>query len=535
MNFFLRLLAITAFCLCLCADLSAAPSVRQRQAEFRVPEGLRGRVDFWIDVFARYGKNQVVIHHRNYPQAVFGVLDLRQAAQDMGPVQLSVYKKKREKELIAQVEGVLTGLAGGRSPDSAFERHVQTAMRLVPGGPGKYREAVKEGLVRSQTGIREKYAEAVRRSGRYMHILERIFVRDYGLPVELTRLPFIESSFDYQAYSSVGAAGIWQFMRSTGRKYMTINNVVDERRDVIASTRAAARYLQHAYNSLGSWPLAITSYNHGVAGVARKVRQLGTSNIVELVEHPRERLFGFASSNFYPEFLAALEVYDRRREYFPEVREEAPVHISEHHLKSATSAEYAAKKLGVSLETLRELNTALSDKIWKGAARIPAGYSLKIPGERSYTLAELQTPEPSPVERTVVSSAAAGSTYKVKPGDTLYGIARKYNTSAQALQKLNGLKAPRIRVGQVLQISGSAEREIATEKSQSRAASAVSAAPQVLRKKNQEADPARTHVVRDGESLWIIARKYKVKLESLRKVNGLKDSRVKPGQKLVIP
>ena len=302
----LRLLAILFIFFVQSGALSAAPAHHSRHSEFRVSEGLRARVDFWIDIFARYGKHQMVIHHRHYPQAIFGVLDLRQAAQEMGPVQLDLYRKKQEKALVARIERVLTMLAEGGQPTDPFEQHVQSVMRLIPGGPGKYREAIKEELVRSQTGIREKYAEAIRRASRYMHILERIFVRDYGLPMELTRLPFIESSFDYQAYSSVGAAGIWQFMRATGRKYMTINNVVDERRDVIASTRAAARYLQNAYNALGSWPLAVTSYNHGVVGVARKVRRLGTSNITEIIEHPRERLFGFASSNFYPEFLAAL-------------------------------------------------------------------------------------------------------------------------------------------------------------------------------------------------------------------------------------
>jgi membrane-bound lytic murein transglycosylase D len=94
-------------------------------------------------------------------------------------------------------------------------------MTYVPGGRQKYQRTLNEDLIRSQTGIREKCREALRRSGRYIHAMERIFVQEYGLPVELTRIPFIESSFDYEAYSSVGAAGIWQFMRSTARLYMT--------------------------------------------------------------------------------------------------------------------------------------------------------------------------------------------------------------------------------------------------------------------------------------------------------------------------
>src|SRR4029453_7063103 len=98
----------------------------------------------------------------------------------------------------------------------------------------------------------------------------RIF-RDEGLPVELTRLPLIESCFDVEAYSKVGAAGIWQFMPATGRLYMEVSSSVDERRDPIPPPRAAARYLSRSYERLGNWPLAITSYNHGPNGMARAI------------------------------------------------------------------------------------------------------------------------------------------------------------------------------------------------------------------------------------------------------------------------
>jgi membrane-bound lytic murein transglycosylase D len=115
---------------------------------------------------------------------------------------------------------------------------------------------------------------------------------EQGLPVELTRLPLIESGFELHARSHVGAAGIWQFMPRTGRLFMRVDTLVDERRDPIAATRGAARFLRRLHDRLGTWPLAITAYNHGPTGVARAVRGLGTRDIGTIVSRYDGPAFG---------------------------------------------------------------------------------------------------------------------------------------------------------------------------------------------------------------------------------------------------
>ena len=110
-------------------------------------------------------------------------------------------------------------------------------------------------------------------SGQYMIFLKKIF-KKYDLPEELIVLPHVESSFNYKAYSSAGAAGIWQFTRGTGKQYLKISYEVDERLDPILSTEAAAKLLKRNYEVLGSWPLAITAYNHGAYGMKRAVKKL---------------------------------------------------------------------------------------------------------------------------------------------------------------------------------------------------------------------------------------------------------------------
>ena len=118
------------------------------------------------------------------------------------------------------------------------------------------------------------------------------------MPVELSVLPHVESSFNPEAYSHVGAAGIWQFIRSTGKRYMQIDHLIDERMDPFASTKAAAKLLRHNYQLTQSWPLALTAYNHGVASMRRAINTLGTRDIAVIVRKYKGRAFGFASRNF---------------------------------------------------------------------------------------------------------------------------------------------------------------------------------------------------------------------------------------------
>ena len=149
----------------------------------------------------------------------------------------------------------------------------------------------------------DRFREGLIRSGAYVDQIKEIF-RSYGLPSDLAYLPHVESSFNPKAYSKFGAAGLWQFMRSTGKRFLEIDYTLDERRDPIRASHAAARLLKENYKALGTWPMAITAYNHGLAGMMRATRSKG--NYEAIFKQYRSRLFKFASRNFYSEFLAAV-------------------------------------------------------------------------------------------------------------------------------------------------------------------------------------------------------------------------------------
>lgn len=522
----LYLAGFLVFCGLAATEVSAYPyKSHPVSSEFRTPPKLRGRVDFWKDVFTKYDKEHIVIHHREYPQVVFNVIDLTSESIGISKAEFLRFRKGVEKKAVEEVRTAIKYLATDAQPETRLQKTISAKMQFLGRGTAKYKRIIKDDLIRTQTGIRERFADSIRRSGRYLPIIEKIFVEEFGLPVELTRLPFIESSFDYTAYSSVGAAGIWQFMPRTAKIYMTVNKYVDERRDPIEASRGAAKYLRDAYRRLGNWPLAITSYNHGVGGVASKVAKIGTSDIVRLIDHPEA--FGFASSNFYPEFLAALEVYNNYEDHFPGLQREPPIKAREVVIGRPVSAPYMAKQLGVGIEALKVVNYALSQSVWQGKYLIPAGYRLKVPHHEdlhlAYARASAQEVRPI-VSAPPSSSIYGGVNYKVRRGDTLIGIAQKYHATVEDIKALNNLKSNSIRVGQTLKVKAAENEEMPVR-------SAPKPAPKVAKTKFE------TYKVRKGDTLWALSIKFGVPIQAIKDANrdSIVGNKLTGGKSIRIP
>jgi membrane-bound lytic murein transglycosylase D len=163
------------------------------------------------------------------------------------------------------------------------------------------------GNIRAQQGLCEMVDEGIQRA---QALLPRILpiLHEHKVPAELAALPLVESTYNPKAYSKAGAVGLWQFIRSTGKRYLTITRARDDRRDPLRATEAAARLLRHNYEALGSWPLAIVAYNHGREGIMTARTAVGSNAIEDIVARYAGPRFGFASKNFYAEFLAALKV-----------------------------------------------------------------------------------------------------------------------------------------------------------------------------------------------------------------------------------
>jgi membrane-bound lytic murein transglycosylase D len=425
--------------------VSAAPS------DFPNPAGLTPQVEFWKKVFAEYSENQVAIHDDAYLDKIYTVIDLRPLATSGADDEtLRRERHRRQQQELNRIDATLARLArGGFAPDDldARERAIWEMFRDVD-EPRKYTKARER--VRAQQGVRERFRRGLEISRRYLPYMEDIFRRE-GLPVELTRLPFVESSFNIHAYSKAGAAGIWQFIPSSARIYLRLNSVEDSRRDPLYATLGAARHLRDDYEALGTWPLAITAYNHGRAGVARAVQKLDTTDIVKIIDDYNGKSFGFASRNFYAEFLAALEVERDYKEHFGEVRFAPRLQYQEVKTKDYLRFSTVAKLAGCSPEELRELNPGFTNEVFEGKLYVPKNYTVRVPAGQAQAFREAYGDLAA--DERFSQQRRAFIAHRVTPGQTIGGIAKRYRTTVAAIQVANGLRDPkRLRAGQVLKI-----------------------------------------------------------------------------------
>jgi membrane-bound lytic murein transglycosylase D len=274
---------------------------------------LEPQVAFWRKVYAEWGRSQVALHDDRHMGLVYEVVDLPgEAGGGFTPSQKALVQERFDywKYRLRNLEDKLAS----RAPLDAADQ--QLARRI--GEHADVRTAIRGAAerLRYQRGLRERFKRGLEISGRYDEHFRRIF-RNAGLPEELAFLPHVESSFQANARSSAGAVGIWQFTAGAARTFMNGQDSVAARLDPIASAHGAARYLSHAYGKLGSWPLAVTSYNHGIGGMQKAKNTYGHNfeRIVQDYDHP---LFGFASRNYYAEFLAAAEIASDPDRFFPE-------------------------------------------------------------------------------------------------------------------------------------------------------------------------------------------------------------------------
>ena len=445
---------------------SATPLQAERVAAgdpFAVPAGLRTQVEFWKRIFGEYSSRQVVIHDTLHLDRVYSVIDLRDLAEEgLSAVQSEVYQRELVAEEKERVRALLVRLhqVGGDADDLTPEARRIAQLFGTDAEPGEFLAAAAEDRVRAQAGLGERFAAGIEISRRYLPEMEATF-RRAGLPVELTRLPFVESCFNVRAYSKAGAAGIWQFMPATARLYMRVDDVVDERRDPMVATRAAARHLRRDYEALGAWPLAVTAYNHGRAGITRAVAAVGSTDIVQIIRHYDGPAFKFASRNFYAEFLAALDVERNAARYFGTLRPQVPLRTESVFVPNPVPLRTLAQRADVAPDTLAALNPALAPDVVEGRLPVPSGYLLHVPGgvaaevERrsaNAMAAERSQLKPKTTAAATKTKASVGYLrHRVQRGQTLTGIARRYGTSVAVIKRHNRLgPSARVRTGQSL-------------------------------------------------------------------------------------
>jgi membrane-bound lytic murein transglycosylase D len=495
--------------------LAALPLFAAESAVPR-PPGLERDVQFWIRVYTEVSTNGGFIHDDRNLGVVYEKLQF--------PSNLSPRERQNEvDEVRDKYIAALKRIASASGPLMGDDQRIKD-MWGAEGTPSRLLEATNN--IRFQLGQSDRFREGLVRSGAWASHIAEVFANQ-GLPAELAVLPHVESSFNPAAYSKVGAAGLWQFMRSTGRRYMRIDSAIDDRMDPFRSTEAAAQLLAYNYRVLGTWPLALTAYNHGAAGMRRAKNAMGTDDIERIVRHYKSPSFGFASRNFYVSFLAALEIDKNPEKYFGNIEPLPEVRFLEIATPSYVPISSLERILKVERSTLKSLNPALLPAVWNGQRHVPKGYRLRLPSEGEKWTTELLAQRLAPSEQ--YAGQPQERRHRIRSGETLSSVADRYGVTVQALAQLNGLSTnAKLRAGRSLELPTSPAVTVA-------AAASAPPAPAVSAAGTAEVEASSIYVVRRGDSISEISKKVGLREAQILKINKLKNPNyIYEGQKLAL-
>ncbi len=375
--------------------------------------------------------------------------------------------------------------------------------------PIEVNDLVKRYIYAYTTRYKKFMEESLARSGKYIDFI-RTVLQQQGIPKEIAYLPIIESGFRERARSWMWAKGIWQFMRSTARLYgLRVNWWVDERLDPIRSTYAAAKYLRDLYDRFGDWNLALAAYNGGERRVERAIRRAGSRDFWKIKRYLKRQ-----TANYVPAFMATVIIATNPEDYGIEFRPLPPFTYDEVEIPSPTDLRVVARCAGVSYATIREYNPHILRFTTPGNLK---KYTIRLPrGTKEKFLAEFS--KLSSRERL------RWTWYRVRRGDSLYRISRRFGVPIRAIMQANNLRSTRIRPGQRLLIPLSYSYSRAKKR----------ASRTLTRLARAKKKGALIYTVRRGDTLYGIARRFGVSVRRLKRWNGLRRNLIRPGQRLII-
>jgi membrane-bound lytic murein transglycosylase D len=359
----------------------SSPGMPLKSAEsnlFKVPEGLQSQVDFWTQIYGKYSSEYGILHDSKTVDLIYTVVDFtpitRSNLHPFTKEHRIHFKLETERSKIIKL---LKNFDRKTLPKNmtANEQRIWDYFKPIK-GKNKFKNAIEN--LRFQLGQKDFVEKAFFYSGIYLNQMEKIFLKE-NLPVELTRIPFVESSFNIMARSKVGASGIWQIMPSTGRKLIP-NDFVDYRNDPLKATELAAKLLKFNYKVLKVWPLAVTAYNHGPTGIRKLSLLHKTNDLTQLIKASYgTKSFAFASANFYTCFLAILNVEKNMKEYFPDIQKGTPLETTAVTLKKPLKFTQLLKFFNNDVKQLGLYNPHLTPTVKRSLKPIPKGSVIYLP------------------------------------------------------------------------------------------------------------------------------------------------------------
>ena len=474
---------------------------------FPRPAELEPAVNFWTKVYTEINDSHGFVHDSKHLDVIYEVVKI--PTKSTRRVQEKAIEKIKDK-----YSKILRSLAKGKQLNLTAEE--ERVLSLWPKGVSKKKLRKAARQLRFQKGQANKFRDGLIRSGQWISYIKKT-LSERGLPAEIASLPHVESSFNPAAASHAGAAGLWQFTRSTGRRFMRIDHVIDERLDPYMSTVAAVQLLERNHTTLKHWPLALTAYNHGVAGMRRAVRRLKTNSIETIIEKYKSRTFGFASRNFYPAFLAAVDIDKNPVRYFGHIQPEPSIDTTTAKAPQYFHIDTLKAAFNISIVELRRHNPSLKKSVWEGTKYVPQNFTLRIP------ITSLKG-DPSTIFGTIPSEKRFSKQqrdkyHRVRRGDTLSTIATRYGVGLTELVNFNGLNRHRpIYPGQRIHLPR-------------QKVSKYHAKPSIQKPIPEDGK----YVVRRGDSIHRIAQRFNIDENKIVKLNPMQNQNLlQIGQILIL-
>lgn len=423
--------------------------------------------------------------------------------------------------------------ASKRELESKDQLYRDRLARMESAIPLTYNPAVREAIDLYVNRRSNLMSLMLSRATYYFPIIEEELDRQ-GLPLELKYLAIVESALNPTAVSRMGATGFWQFMLRTGKIYgLTINSVIDERMDPRKSTRAMCEYFKDMYALYGDWMLAIAAYNCGPGNINKAIRRSGgKKDFWEIFPYlPRE------TRSYVPFFIAAFYSMEYYREH--DIRPSAihiPIATDTVHLARRCTTRELAEITSVSLDTIELLNPMYKKGIIPGNQQsqvivLPAQAAIDFASNKekyfaSHHKSEAKEENSAPdIEEEQAADSEREVTYRVRRGDSLGSIARRYHVTTAQIKEWNGLRSNMIHPGQKLVIRTGAKASVSAAKSGTSS-----------KKSKSRQQSARYYTVKRGDTLSGIASKYKgVTVTQIKRANNLRSNNIRPGQCLLIP
>lgn len=514
-------------------DRAVALYPLQCDETFSCPTTLLPRVGFWVEVFSRWDTNTAIFHDKDNPHRVYSTISRKEGCRRSKKGDSIDRERRRLKKALQLTASKLD--SGKALSESQTYLHAMFTNQPA----SEIRAAANR--IRCQSGNQDRMREALEQFQRYRPtILDALEANN--LTPELQYLPFVESAFNPEALSHVGAAGLWQIMPSTGRTLgLSINNAVDERYDPKRATYAAAQYFRNSVDDLSETafengysvtpkdlnPFVITSYNYGVRGMVRAIKQVGLDYERLLLEYKSPN-FQTAVKNFYASFLAARHVAKNAEKFFGVIEADLSEDIFSYNkvkLNRSTSIKRISKELSIDRDLLKKLNPSLKKTVWRDKALVPKGFALRLPYQETGWDSEFANLLKLPSEY----EKPGFFWHRVRKGQTACGIADRHGVSCRALIKMNRLnRKATIYVGKRIKVpTNNAGIGVNSGSTNDKTRLANSA--------TQKTGSTAQYRVRSGDTACLIARRHKMTCDEFLAVNGLtRRSIIRIGQRVTV-